>query len=140
MDYLQILRMWVQLERRTAGVRRVHSVSGTTLSVTSTGPETLALTWRSDDPLAVRVTVLTGLGCTTSVVSRDALRVAARSGFGRSCRLVAGGRDLRPCRSRVRRLLDATDTVVPTSREVVVVERAADSYLSSVLGPVSPLS
>lgn len=140
MDFLQILRMWVQLERHTAAVRRVRDHNGTTLSVTSTGSDTVALTWRSDDPLAVRVNVLAGLGCSSAVVSREALRDAARTGFRRTCRLVAGSRVLRPSRSQVRRLLDATDALVPSRREHVVVEGATARFLHAVLGPVAPLS
>jgi hypothetical protein len=140
MDYLQILRMWVQLERRTAAVRQVRDHSGTTLSVTSTGSDTLALTWRCNDPLAVRVNVLAGCELTSAVVSREALRDAARVGFRRTCWLVAGDRVLRPARSQVRRLLDATDAIVPTRREPVVIEAAASRFLHTVLGPVAPLS
>ena len=138
MDYLQILRMWMRLERRTSGVQRSDRAAGTTLSVTSSGRETLALCWRSGDPLAVRVTVLAGLGCTSAVISREALRAAASSGFGRRCRLVVAGCVLRPTRSRVRRLLDASDVVVPRCHESAVVDAAAEAFLLSVLGPVAP--
>jgi hypothetical protein len=140
MDYLQLIRLWVTLEHRAANVRRLHDAAGTTLSVSSAGPQTLALTWRSCDPLAVRVSVLAGLGCTTAVVSRDALRTALRSGFGRRCRLAMAGLVINPSRRQVRRLLDATDAVVPPVREPAVVEAAADSFLQGVLGPVAPLS
>ena len=140
MDYLQIIRMWVQLERRTAAVRRVRDHSGTTLSVTSTDCDTVALTWRSDDPLAVRVNVLAGLRCSRMIVSRDALRDAARIGFRRTCRLAAGGQVLRVSRSQARRLLSATDAVVASRHEPVVIDAAAARFLRSVLGPVAPLS
>jgi len=138
MELFQILRLWMQLERCTAGVKRVSDRSATVLSVTSSGAETMALTWRSDDPLAVRVNVLEGLGTSTAVTSREALRAAARSGFGRTCRLVVHGRTLRPHRAQVRRLLDATDTVVTTRQEVPVVDAAAEVFLHAVLGPVAP--
>jgi hypothetical protein len=140
MDLLQLLRLWVTLEHCAANVRRLHDASGTTLSVTSAGPQTVALTWRSRDPLAIRVTVLAGLGCTSAVVSRDALRTAARSGFGRRCRLLVAGVVLSPSRRQVRRLLDATDAVVPSVGEAAAVEVAADAFLQDVLGPVAPLS
>ena len=139
MDFLQLIRLWVTLELRTANVRHVHDATGTALSVTSSGPQTLALSWRSADPLAVRVTVLAGLGCTSAVTSRDALRAAARSGFGRRCRLVVGAATVRPTRRQVRRLLAATDTVVPAAGEAAVVATAAESFVTAVLGPVSPL-
>lgn len=140
MEYLQILRMWIQLERCAAGVRRLHDQSATTVSVTSSGPDTYALNWRSDDPLAVRVTMLVGLGCSTAVVSRDALRATARAGFTRSCRLNVGARVLRISRHRVRQLLAATDALVPPARESVVVQAAASRFLHSLLGPVAPRS
>ena len=138
MEYLQILRLWVQLERRAAAVRRVHDTDGTTLSVTSSGSDTLALTWRSDDPLAVRVNALSGFGCSSTVVTRDALRSAARTGVRRTCRVVAGDRVLRASRYQVRRLIDATDAVVPSRGEHVVVEAATSRFLLTVLGPVAP--
>lgn len=140
MDYLQLIRLWIKLEHRAANVRRLHDATGTTVSVTSPGPQTVALTWRSGDPLAVRVTVLAGLGCTSAVVSREALRTAARSGFGRRCRLAVAGVALRPSRRQVRRLLNATDAVVPPVHEVAVVEAAAEAFVQGVLGPVAPLS
>ena len=127
------------LEQCAANVRRLQDPTGTTLSVTSAGPQTVALTWRSRDPLAIRVTVLAGLRCTSTVVSRDALRTAARAGFGRRCQLLVAGDVMRPSRRQVRRLLDATDAVVPSVREAAVVAVAADAFLQDVLGPVAPL-
>jgi hypothetical protein len=138
MDLLQLIRLWVKLEHRAADVRRLRDATGTTLSVTSAGPQTLALTWCSRDPLAIRVTVLAGLRCTSTVVSRDALRTAGSSGFGRRCQLVVAGVVMRPSRRQVRRLLDATDAVVPSVREAALVEVAADAFLQDVLGPVAP--
>jgi hypothetical protein len=70
--------------------------------------------------------------------SREALRAAASSGFGRYCRLVVAGCVLRPTRSRVRRLLDASDVLVARHHESAVVDAAAEAFLLSVLGPVAP--
>jgi hypothetical protein len=142
-NYLRLLHLWVQLERRASGVRRTHGDSGTTLSVScAAGPgtaasETVALSWRATDPLAVRVTLLAGAGCTGGVLAREDLRAAARSGFGRRCRVTVDGITLRPSRRSVRRLLDASDAVLPVRAEAVAVDAAADTFLTSLLGPVT---
>lgn len=135
MDFLQVIRLWATLERCAANVRHVHDDAGTALSVTSSGPQTLALSWRSSDPLTVRVTVLAGLGCTSAVTSRDALRAAARSGLGRYCRLAIGDTTLQPTRRQVRRLLAATDAVVPAGGEAALVDAAAESFVTALLDP-----
>jgi hypothetical protein len=47
---------------------------------------------------------------------------------------------LSPSRRQIRRLLDATDAVLPSGLEAAAVEMAADAFLQDVLGPVAPLS
>ncbi|MDQ3628645.1 MAG: SsgA family sporulation/cell division regulator [Actinomycetota bacterium] len=140
MNYLRLLRLWLQVERRAHGLHRAQDAAERThLSLalpsrSTTGAcGTAALSWSSADPLAVHLSYLQGTVRQRRVIARDGLRSAVPCALQLGPALAAGATMVTLNPRGVRRFLRATDAVVPRRCEARLVAEAAAAFLHDVV-------